>query len=96
MERLDISRDMPDQEILSVIDEAVCERARTEVLTVEKRRELRKEVFYSLRRLDILQELIEDDEITEIMVNGYGKIFYEKICFVFYKYRNIVRSNIIF
>ena len=78
MERLDISRDMPDQEILSVIDEAVCERARTEVLTVEKRRELRKEVFYSLRRLDILQELIEDDEITEIMVNGYGKIFYEK------------------
>lgn len=78
MERLDLSREVPDQEILAMIDEAVCERAKEEVLPVSQRRELRQEVFYSLRRLDILQELIEDDEITEIMVNGYGKIFYEK------------------
>lgn len=78
MEQLDLSREIPDQELLGMIDEAVCERARTEVLSVSRRRELRKEVFYSLRRLDILQELIEDDEITEIMVNGYDKIFYEK------------------
>ena len=78
MEHLDLSREIPDQEILAMIDEAICQRARTEVLPVARRRELRKEVFYSLRRLDILQELLEDDEITEIMVNGYGKIFYEK------------------
>ena len=78
MERLDISREIPDEEILSIIDEAVCRRAREKVLSVEERRRLRREVFYSLRRLDILQELLEDDEITEIMVNGAGKIFYEK------------------
>lgn len=78
MERLDISREIPDQEILSMIDEAICLRAEAEVLTVQRRRQLRTEVFYSLRRLDILQELLDDDEITEIMVNGAGKIFYEK------------------
>lgn len=78
MERLDISREIPDKEILAIIDEAVCARAETEVLSVDRRRQLRMEVFYSLRRLDILQELLDDDEITEIMVNGAGKIFYEK------------------
>lgn len=78
MERLDLSREVEDEEILSIIDEEICQRARDEVLTVQRRRELRTEIFYSLRRLDILQELIEDDEITEIMVNGAGKIFYEK------------------
>lgn len=78
MERLDISREMSDEEILSIIDEAVCQRAKEELLPISRRRELRTEVFYSLRRLDILQELIEDDAVTEIMVNGAGKIFYEK------------------
>ena len=78
MEQLDVSRELPDEEILAVIDEAILRRAGQEVLSPAKRREMRTEVFYSLRRLDILQELIEDDEITEIMVNGSGRIFYEK------------------
>lgn len=30
------------------------------------------------RRLDILQELLDDKEVTEIMINGAGKIFIEK------------------
>lgn len=77
VERLDISREVPDEEILALIDEAVCQRAREQVLSLEQRSRLRTEVFHSLRRLDILQELIEDDTITEIMVNGSGKIFYE-------------------
>ncbi len=78
MERLDISREIPDSEILAIIDEAICQQAKDKLLPVQRRKELRQEVFYSLRRLDILQELIEDDEITEIMVNGAGRIFYEK------------------
>lgn len=78
VERLDISREVPDEEILALIDEAVCQRARQQVLSVKQRGQLRRETFYSLRRLDILQELIEDDTITEIMVNGAGKIFYER------------------
>ncbi len=78
MGQLDLTREVPDEEVLSVIDEAVCKRAREEVLSLQSRRELRTEVFYSLRRLDMLQELLEDEEITEIMVNGADHIFYEK------------------
>lgn len=78
MERLDISRELPDQEILGFIDEAICRKAKEIPLSLTRRRKLRTEVFYSLRRLDILQELLEEDDITEIMVNGSGSIFYEK------------------
>lgn len=39
---------------------------------------LRQELFNSIRRLDLLQDLVEDSEITEIMVNGPDSIFYEK------------------
>lgn len=78
MERLDISKEVSDEEILCMIDEVICQYARNRVLSVTERKELRTVVFYSLRRLDVLQELLEDDEITEIMVNGAGKIFYEK------------------
>ena len=36
---------------------------------------LGKELFNAFRKLDILQELIEDDEITEIMINGINNDF---------------------
>ena len=47
-------------------------------MTVNEKEQLRKELFYSVRKLDILQELLEDDQVTEIMVNGYENIFLEK------------------
>ena len=79
MEQLDLSREIPDAEILAMIDDAVCRRAKEKIVPLDVRRQLQREVFYSLRRLDLLQELLEDDEITEIMVNGCGNIFYEKM-----------------
>ena len=39
---------------------------------------LRNRLFNSFRKLDILQELLDDDEIQEIMVNGCDNIFIEK------------------
>ena len=47
-------------------------------MSISMRQNLIREIFHSLRRLDILQELIEDADITEIMVNGTKGIFYEK------------------
>lgn len=75
---LDLTRELPDEEILALIDQGVCACAKDHVLSLSERRSLRREVFYSLRRFDILQELLEDDTITEIMVNGSGTIFYER------------------
>ena len=39
---------------------------------------IKKRIFYSLRRLDVLQELVEDQTVTEIMVNGPDCIFVER------------------
>ena len=76
LEEIDLTRDMSDAEVLGLIDEKICSGGKT--YSLSKRRAARAEVFYSLRKLDVLQELIDDDDITEIMVNGYKDIFYER------------------
>lgn len=78
LKRLDISREVKDEEILECIDEVITKKSREEYLSLSVRRQLRKNIFDSLRRLDILQELLDDTEITEIMVNGYQDIFVER------------------
>lgn len=60
------------------IDEAIAEEAKRRYLPLAKRLELKKRLYDAFRRLDILQELIDDPEVTEIMVNGVENIFVEK------------------
>lgn len=76
--RLDLSRELTDEEVLALIDEEVLAYSRRSYLLLEEKLRMRKEIFYAMRRLDLLQELMEDPEITEIMVNGPGAIFVEK------------------
>lgn len=76
--QLDMGREHEDEEILAVIDEEICKEARERTIPLNWRKELRMQVFHSLRKLDVLQELLNEDEITEIMVNGEDHIFYEK------------------
>lgn len=77
LERMDVSRELTDQELLDLIDAAVIEH-RDPAASLNVRESARQQVFYALRGLDVLQELVEDPQITEIMVNGYQQIFYEK------------------
>ena len=78
MIELEQEREWEDTEILKKIDELVLKHTRRSRLSVGEKEELRKELFYSVRKLDILQVLLDDDEVTEIMVNGYQDIFFEK------------------
>lgn len=78
MERMDISRTMEDEEILELVQKTLEEDSHRMPMSISMRQNLIREIFHSLRRLDILQELIEDADITEIMVNGTQGIFYEK------------------
>ncbi len=77
LERMDVSRELTDQELWDLIDAAVIEH-RDPAASLNVREAARQQVFYALRGLDVLQELVEDPQITEIMVNGYQQIFYEK------------------
>lgn len=67
-----------DEAVMERIEELIQERARETFLTLENRRQLCREIFNSIRRLDILQELLEEETITEIMVNGPNQIFIEQ------------------
>lgn len=75
---LDLSREMDDDEIYELIGMIIARDASARQLTIKDRIRLEKNVFYSLRKLDVIQELVDDKEITEIMVNGPDNIFYEK------------------
>ena len=70
-------RQMSDEEISQAIDLRIFEQAEEEAMTLGERLQLQRELFDSFRRLDILQELVDDPAITEIMVNGPGEVFVE-------------------
>lgn len=78
LEKLDLSRQMTEDEIRELIDEQIKQESKKRHLEISLREQLRREIFHSIRQLGILQELIENPEITEIMVNGTSGIFIEK------------------
>ena len=78
MEELDLSRELSDKEILDVIDELILNQMKDVRLALKEKVQLRQELFYSVRKLDVLQELVDDETVTEIMVNGPDTIFVER------------------
>ncbi|MDO4616387.1 MAG: ATPase, T2SS/T4P/T4SS family [Lachnospiraceae bacterium] len=78
LKRLELEGDLSDGQILELIDDLILAENRRVFLNLRDKEELRRGLFYSVRRLDILQELLEDSEVTEIMVNGHEQIFVEK------------------
>lgn len=69
-EGLDLSREMEDEEISELIHKVIAAESENQYISFRQKEEIAKAVFASVRKLDILQELIDDDEITEVMVNG--------------------------
>lgn len=78
MAELEGRMQVEDEELRDMIDGVVLKEAEETYLTLKARLRLKKELFDSFRRLDILQELVDDPEITEIMVNGADHVFVEK------------------
>lgn len=77
-DRMDYVKDYSDEEVEDTIDEILLSQENLAIYPVELRRRLKKELFDSLRRLDILQIFVEDSSVTEIMINGKNHIFIEK------------------
>ena len=76
--RIDLSREVTDEEVKELIFHVITEYAKEEYISLEDRKRLATSVFNSLRKLDFIQELLEDEEVSEIMINGPGEIFVEK------------------
>lgn len=77
-ERIDLSREVADAEIQDMIDDLMVSLGRKYALSLEERRELAQSLFHSIRKMDVLQELVDCDDVTEIMINGTENIFIEK------------------
>ena len=75
---LDRTKDIDDDELMEMVTEAVFRRSQISWLNIAQKRELADTVYNSMRRLDILQPMLDDKGITEIMVNGPDKIFIER------------------
>ena len=78
MDGLDMSREFTDEELRERIALAVRSYSKEKLLSLKVRESYEEQIFNSFRRLDVLQELLDDPEVTEIMVNGEAHIFYEK------------------
>lgn len=78
LENMDFTREIPDDELQEAIADKLHGRQLAGKLDIYERAKLGKELFFALRGLDILQELIEDEQITEIMINGMEGIFVER------------------
>ncbi len=77
-ERMEYAKDISDEEVENAIDEVLVGEELLKTYPVNVRKRLRKELFDSLRRLDILQIFVEDNSVTEIMINGKDNIFVER------------------
>lgn len=76
--RLDIRHNITDEELYEIINQSIFDTSRHRVVSNRQKEELKVMLYNSIKRLDILQELLEDHSITEIMINGYDNIFYER------------------
>ena len=76
--KIDLSREVTDDEVQEMIDDRVVGIGRSNALSLKERQELGRSVFHSIRKMDVLQELVESDDVTEIMINGTDNIFVEK------------------
>ena len=77
LQGISYQKQFSDEEISELIDEKIMEQTEKEPMSLKERLLLQKELFDSFRRLDILQELVDNPSVTEIMVNGPGDVFVE-------------------
>ncbi len=76
--QMSFDREMTDDDVWELIDNTIVGNGKKYGLSLQAKKQYAKELFYSIRRLDILQELTDDPKVTEIMINGYDHIFMER------------------
>lgn len=78
MKKIDVSVDISDEKVKEIVDGVILEYGNEKGMSVREKYRLQKEIYDSIRGLDILEELLEDKNITEIMINGPNSIFIER------------------
>jgi len=78
LSKIDFADEMSKEEVLKLIDDVITALPERKELTLEETLMLRKEVYNSIKKYDVIQEYLDDESVTEIMINGTEAIFIEK------------------
>lgn len=78
MQELELSGHLEDEDVNAAIDRCILRESDRHYIPLKDKLRLKKEIFHAIRKLDILTELLEEENITEIMINGAGNIFVEE------------------
>lgn len=78
LQEIDLTEEISDEELVEIIYRVLDEYSKEKYISLKEKTELGKELFNAFRKLDILQEFLEDETITEIMINGTQSIFFER------------------
>ena len=75
---LDLSAEIADEEVRRMIDRCILNDSGAQYMPLREKLQLKTELYNAIRKLDILSDLLEDDSISEIMINGPDTIFVER------------------
>ena len=78
LNRMDFSDELSEKEVLKEIDEAITSLPERGNLSIDEILAMRKEVYNSIKKYDVIQEYLDDESVTEIMINGTEAIFVER------------------
>ena len=78
LKKLDYTREVDDEEIRCIIGEETVNNLKGKIINIQERIELEKNIFNSLRKFDVIQDLIDNPKVSEIMINGPESVFYEE------------------
>ena len=78
LDQIEYDAEVTDSRIEEMAGQYLAEEIKNDFLPYHRRILLGKEIYHSLRKLDILQTLIDNPSITEIMVNGPKSIYIEE------------------
>ena len=78
LNKIELIREVKDDDIFDAIDNVLLMKSKESYISFEEKEVIKRDIFNSIRRLDILQELLDDKQITEIMINGSNKILLKR------------------
>lgn len=78
IEMIDMTRDPDEEELHEIIDQKIADNFNIHQLSINERYKIHRDIYNSIRGLGVVEELLEDESITEIMINGSKNIFIER------------------
>ncbi len=96
IEMIDMTREPDEEELHEIIDQRIEDNYNVQQLSINERYRIHREIYNSIRGLGVVEELLEDESITEIMINGTNNIFIERngeISQIEYNYSSASRLN---